>query len=62
MLGGTWTARLQPVTLTEPLEWNNSTIIKGGVAQEVSRLKQQPGYLLVDGSAQLANMLRPSRL
>ena len=45
-------------TLTEPLEWNNSTIIKGDVAQEVSKLKQQPGGdILIGGSAQLVNTL-----
>src|SRR5215216_3908407 len=27
-------------TLEEPLEWNNSTLIKGDVAEEVSRLMQ----------------------
>jgi dihydrofolate reductase len=31
------------LTLEEPLEWNNATLIKGDVAEEVSRLKQQPG-------------------
>ena len=30
-------------TLEEPLEWNNSTLLKGDVAQEVLGLKQQPG-------------------
>ena len=30
-------------TLKEPLEWQNSTLIKGDVAEEVSRLKRQPG-------------------
>jgi dihydrofolate reductase len=30
-------------TLDEPLEWQNSTLIKGNVAEEVSRLKEQPG-------------------
>jgi len=39
-------------TLEEPLEWSNSTLIKGNVAEEVSRLKQQPGKdILVFGSA-----------
>jgi dihydrofolate reductase len=45
-------------TLQEPLEWNNSILIKGNVAEEVSRLKQQPGGdILVNGSAQLVNTL-----
>jgi dihydrofolate reductase len=30
-------------TLEEPLAWNNSTLIKGDVAEEITRLKQQPG-------------------
>jgi dihydrofolate reductase len=30
-------------TLQEPLEWQNSILIKGNVAEEVSRLKEQPG-------------------
>jgi dihydrofolate reductase len=45
-------------TLQEPLEWNNSTLIKGGVAEEVSRLKQQEGKdILLFGSGQLARTL-----
>jgi dihydrofolate reductase len=39
-------------------EWNNSTVIKGDVVQEVSRLKEQPGGdILVAGSGQLVQML-----
>jgi dihydrofolate reductase len=30
-------------TLEEPLEWQNSILINDNVAQEISRLKQQPG-------------------
>jgi dihydrofolate reductase len=45
-------------TLEEPLGWNNSTLIKDNVAEEVSRLKQQPGGdILVNGSAQLVHTL-----
>jgi dihydrofolate reductase len=45
-------------TLQEPLEWNNSTLIKGDVAEEVSRLKEQPGKdILIFGSAQLVHTL-----
>jgi dihydrofolate reductase len=45
-------------TLEEPLEWNNSTLINGDVAEVVSRLKQQPGGdILVNGSAQLVHAL-----
>jgi dihydrofolate reductase len=45
-------------TLEEPLEWNNSNLIQGNVAEEVSRLKQQPGKdILIFGSGDLVNML-----
>ena len=45
-------------TLDEPLEWNNSTLIKGNVAEEVSKLKQQPGQdILMYGSAGLMHTL-----
>ena len=45
-------------TLEEPLEWNNSTLVKGYVAEEVSRLKQQPGKdILISGSGDLVNTL-----
>ena len=45
-------------TLEEPLEWNNSTLIEWNVAEEVSRLKQQPGQdILIYGSGDLVNAL-----
>jgi dihydrofolate reductase len=45
-------------TLEEPLEWNNSTLIKRNVAEEVLRLKQQPGKdILIFGSGDLVNTL-----
>jgi dihydrofolate reductase len=45
-------------TLEEPLEWNNSTIIKENVAEAVSNLKQQPGKnVLIVGSGDLVNTL-----
>ncbi len=45
-------------TLQEPLEWNNSTIIKENVAEEVSSVKQQLGQdILVFGSGDLVNTL-----
>lgn len=45
-------------TLEEPLKWNNSTLIKGEVAQGVAELKQQPGKdLFVIGSGRLAQTL-----
>jgi dihydrofolate reductase len=44
-------------TLAEP-EWNNSTVLKGDVAEEVSKLKQrQGGDIVVHGSPQLVQTL-----
>ncbi len=38
------------------VEWNNSHLIKENVAEEISKLKQQPGQdILVAGSATLVN-------
>lgn len=40
------------------VEWNNSTLIKGNIADEVTRLKQQPGQdILVAGSGVLVQSL-----
>jgi dihydrofolate reductase len=45
-------------TLEEPLEWNNSTLLKGDLTEEVTKLKQQPGKnLVVVGSGGLAHSL-----
>lgn len=44
-------------TLTEPLSWN-ATLIKGDVAQEVAKLKEQPGQnIVIYGCGQLARTL-----
>jgi dihydrofolate reductase len=44
--------------IAEPLEWNNSTVVKGDVAKEITRLKEQDGGpLLVAGSATLVRAL-----
>ena len=44
-------------TLDEP-EWNNSTVLKGDVADEVTKLRQeQDGGIYVHGSCQLAQTL-----
>jgi len=44
-------------TLSEP-EWNNSTVLKGDIAAEVEKLKQQyDGDIVVHGSAQLVHYL-----
>jgi dihydrofolate reductase len=45
-------------TLDEPLEWNNSTLIQGDIAEEVLRLKRQDGKdVLVFGSGRLVRTL-----
>ena len=50
-------------TLEEPLEWTNSTLIKANVADEITRLKQQPGKeILVFGSSDLVNTLMQNDL
>ena len=42
----------------ESADWNNSTVINGDVAEDVAKLKQQPGgNILVAGSAQLVQTL-----
>ena len=45
-------------TTLEEVEWNNARLIKGNIAEEVSKLKQQPGQdILIAGSADLVNTL-----
>ncbi len=46
-------------TTLKKVEWNNSTLIKGNLAEEVTKLKQQPGsgILSVTGSGKLAQSL-----
>ena len=45
-------------TLEEPLEWNNSTLIKGNVAEAVVKLKRQPGKdITILGSGGLVRSL-----
>jgi dihydrofolate reductase len=45
-------------TTLEETDWNNSTLIRGNVAEEVAALKDQPGQdILVAGSAQLVRAL-----
>jgi len=41
-------------TLEELLEWNNSTLIEGDVAEQVSRLKQKPGRTSWSSAAQIS--------
>ncbi|WP_147629034.1 dihydrofolate reductase family protein [Oceanobacillus massiliensis] len=45
-------------TTLEEVEWNNSRLIKGNLAEEISKLKQDPGQdITVHGSGQLVNSL-----
>lgn len=45
-------------TTLKEVEWNNSRLIKGNIAEEVYKLKQQPSQdILVYGSADLVHML-----
>ena len=45
-------------TLEGPLEWQNSTLISGNVAEEISELKRRPGKdIVVSGSAALVRSL-----
>lgn len=46
-------------TTLDKAEWNNSKLIKENVAEEVSRLKNEPGQnILVSGSGQLISTLQ----
>jgi dihydrofolate reductase len=45
-------------TTLDKVEWNNSTLIKGNVAEEIAKLKQQPGKDIgITGSATLVQSL-----
>jgi dihydrofolate reductase len=45
-------------TLQEPLEWQNSTLIGDNVAEEISKLKEQPGKdISISGSPTLIRSL-----
>ena len=45
-------------TLSEPLPWNNATLIAGDLVEGVKKLKQESGsHLLVIGSGDLAQTL-----
>ncbi len=52
------TPKLVVSTTLDTVEWQNSTLIKGNVAQELSKLKQQPGKdISITGSATLVRSL-----
>jgi dihydrofolate reductase len=45
-------------TLQEPLGWNNSTLVKGNVTEEIDKLKRQPGKDIgISGSGTLVGSL-----
>ena len=45
-------------TLEGPLQWNNSTLIKGNLVEEIARLKRQPGKNIgITGSVTLVQSL-----
>ncbi len=47
----------------EKAEWNNSTIIRENVVEEITKLKQKPGQnILINGSANLVKSLMPTNL
>ena len=50
-------------TLSEPLSWSNSTLLKGDAAEAVARLKGEPGKdLVVMGSGELVQSLMRGNL
>jgi dihydrofolate reductase len=50
--------RVVSSTLSEPLEWNNSSLVEGDVPAESARLKERDGGpILVAGSATLVHSL-----
>jgi dihydrofolate reductase len=50
-------------TTLESLEWNNSTVLEGDVAEAVARLKQEDGKdILVNGSGALVRTLIGNQL
>jgi dihydrofolate reductase len=43
--------------------WNNTTVIKGNIAEEISKLKQLPGNeIMLEGSAELVQLLAEANL
>ncbi len=51
-------------TLKEPLGWNNSTLINGDIAEEIAKLKQQPGkdITIIGSGALVRSLLRDGLL
>ena len=58
-----WPKYIVSTTLTEPLSWQNSTLISGNVAEAVNKLRAAPGKdIQVIGSGQLVQTLMASDL
>lgn len=52
------TAKIVVSTTLETVEWNNSRLVKENVAEEIKKLKQQPGNdMVILGSPRLAHYL-----
>ena len=50
-------------TLSEPLPWSNSTLLKGDIGQAVARLKEENGGdIVILGSGELIRSLMPRNL
>ncbi len=51
-------------TLEEPLEWNNSSLISGNVAEEIAELKRRPGkdITIIGSGALVRSLLRDGLL
>ena len=57
------TPKLVVSTTLDRVEWQNSTLIKGNVVEELTRLKQQPGKNIgITGSATLVRSLLRDKL
>lgn len=56
-----WVEKVRKIVLSRTLEtaeWNNTTLIKENIAEEVAKLKQQPGKdMMIFGSPRLVHIL-----
>jgi dihydrofolate reductase len=56
-----WVENVQKIVISRTLdkvEWNNSSLIKDNIAEEISKLKAQPGKeIMIFGSPRVANLL-----
>lgn len=57
------TQKIAVSTTLKAVEWRNSTLIKGDIAEQITKLKQQPGKnITILGSAMLVRSLLRERL